>query len=139
MPFTTINYLAVFSAALAAWFVGAIWYGIFGRHWLAALGKTKAELVGPSGKPSLIPMVLSFVADLVIAWSLAIIMAMQTGSAPNIFVGLWIGAIAWFGFVLTTMSVNNAFAGRKPMLTLIDAGHWLAAILVAGVIIGAFG
>jgi hypothetical protein len=31
--------------------------------------------------------------------------------------GLISGAICWFGFVLTTMTVNNAFARRRPILT----------------------
>lgn len=45
----------------------------------------------------------------------------------------------WFGFVLTTISVNYAFGGRKLMLTVIDSGHWLTALLVMAAIIGAMG
>ena len=41
--------------------------------------------------------------------------------------GMISGAFCWFGFVLTTMTVNNAFHGRRPMLTVIDSGHWLGA------------
>ena len=37
------------------------------------------------------------------------------------------------------MTVNNAFTGRKAMLTVIDGGHWLAVLLVQGAIIGAMG
>ena len=51
-----------------------------------------------------------------------------------------IGGIAmWFGFVLTTLPVNYAFAMRGLRLTLIDAGHWLAVLVVVGAIVGAFG
>ena len=32
--------------------------------------------------------------------------------------------------------VNNAFAGRKYKLTLIDAGHWLLVLLIMGAIVG---
>jgi hypothetical protein len=48
------------------------------------------------------------------------------------------GAFIWFGFMLTTMAVNNAFTGRKVMLTAIDAGHWLGVMLIIGAILGAF-
>ena len=51
--------------------------------------------------------------------------------------GIISGAFCWFGFVLTTMAVNNAFRGRKPMLTVIDGGHWLGVLVIIGAIIGA--
>jgi hypothetical protein len=37
------------------------------------------------------------------------------------------------------MAVNYAFGARQPMLYAIDAGHWLAVLLVEGAIIGAMG
>ena len=53
------------------------------------------------------------------------------------------GAIAafflWLGFVVTTIAVNNAYAGRKLALTAIDFIHWLGVLVVEGLIIGAFG
>jgi hypothetical protein len=49
------------------------------------------------------------------------------------------GLFVWVGFVITPMGVNHAFSGSKPMLTLIDGGHWLAVLLVMGAVIGAFG
>jgi hypothetical protein len=53
--------------------------------------------------------------------------------------GLISAAFAWLGFVITTMSVNYAFGGRMPMLTVIDGGHWLGVLLIMGAVIGAFG
>jgi hypothetical protein len=41
--------------------------------------------------------------------------------------------------VLTTTATNEAFHGTKPIVTAIDAGHWLAVLVVMGAIIGAFG
>ena len=46
---------------------------------------------------------------------------------------------AWGGFVVTTVLVNNAFAGRSYLLTAIDAGHWLVALVLMGVVIGWMG
>jgi hypothetical protein len=53
--------------------------------------------------------------------------------------GLTSAALIWFGFVLITMAVNNAFAGRKPMLTAIDSAGWLGALLIIGAIVGTMG
>jgi hypothetical protein len=136
-----IDYLAVLVAAVAAWIFGAVWYGILGKQWMAALGKTmeqcKAEQSNRSRAAFFAPFVLAFIAALIIAWVLAGIMA-HVGPI-TIRSGVISGAFVWFGFVLTTIVVNNAFAMRKPMLSAIDAGHWLGALLIAGAVIGAFG
>ena len=49
------------------------------------------------------------------------------------------GLFVWAGFMVTTMLVNNAFAGRRYVLTAIDAGHWLLVVIVMGVVIGWIG
>jgi hypothetical protein len=53
--------------------------------------------------------------------------------------GLISGALIWFGFVLTTMAINNAFGGRKAMLTVIDGIAWLGALLIIGAVVGGMG
>lgn len=45
----------------------------------------------------------------------------------------------WFGFVITTLVVNNTFGMRSAKLIAIDGGHWLAVLLLMGAIIGAWG
>jgi hypothetical protein len=134
-----INYLAVLLAGAGAWIAGAIWYGVLGKHWLAALGKTKEQLMGPGGKPKPGPFVLSFIADLIMAFVLAGIVGAVGAGKVSILAGIATGALMWVGFVVTTMAVNNAYAGRKTTLTVIDAGHWLVALVVTGAIVGAFG
>ena len=47
--------------------------------------------------------------------------------------------VVWAGFIVTTMLVNNAFCGRKYLLTAIDAGHWLIVLVLMGAVIGAMG
>ena len=53
--------------------------------------------------------------------------------------GIISGALIWVGFVITTIAVNNAFQRRKVMLTVIDGGHWLLALIVEGAVLGALG
>jgi hypothetical protein len=45
----------------------------------------------------------------------------------------------WVGFVLTTTAANHIFAGRRAVVTAIDAGHWLGVLIVMSAIVGAFG
>ena len=53
--------------------------------------------------------------------------------------GLISGVVCWAGFVLTTVVTNNAYPGRKVMLTVIDSGHWLGVLTIMGAILGGFG
>lgn len=133
---TGIDVWAVVIAAAGGWVLGAAWYGVFGTPWMAALGKTKAELVGPSGKPSPIPFVISFVALLVMGAVLALFVGWAGRGLGR---GILVGALAWLGFVITSMTVNHRFTSQKFALTAIDGGHWLVVLLFQGAVIGGFG
>ena len=136
-----VNFTAIMVAAAAAWIFGGGYYGTLGPKWIAALGTTtetlKAQNAGKSTAAKSAPFVLSFVAELIMAFVLyGIIFHVGTFSIRS---GIIAGAICWFGFVVTTIAVNNAYPGRKLMLTVIDSGHWLGALVVMGVILGGFG
>ena len=66
MAFAGMNYIAVFVAALAGLGVGAVWYGVFGKASLDALGKSEDDIKG-SGAAQALPFVTGLVADLVMA------------------------------------------------------------------------
>jgi hypothetical protein len=135
-----INFIAVLVAAVAGWLVGAVWYGVLGKQWMAALGWTEADCAGPDGKRHMPigPMILAFVAQIIMALMLAGVVG-HIGGTPNVINGLVSGVLVWFGFVITTITVNNAFQKRKSMLTIIDGGHWLVVLAVQGLILGLFG
>ena len=142
MTFAGINYLAILIAAVAGWLVGAAYYGALGARWVAAQGKTmeefKARQTSLRGTPAAwLPFALAFVADLAMAWVLAgIVGHLGTVTIRSAVIS---ALFAWGGFVVTTVLVNNAFAGRSYALTAIDAGHWLLAAVVMGVVIGWMG
>jgi len=137
MTFSGINYIAVIIATLAGFGLGAVWYMVLGGAWMRALGKTKDQFDRGEGAAKALPFVISLVALFLMAWMLAGLM----GHLGDVTVrgGAISGLFVWVGFVITTMGVNHAFSGAKPMLTLIDGGHWLAVLLVMGAVIGAFG
>jgi hypothetical protein len=136
MAFAGINYLAVLVAAVAAWLVGALWYTALGKAWMRALGSRPARRTGLRGAA---PFVISFLAELVMAWVLAGTLGHFGPGEVTVSNGILSGALLWAGFVGTTTLVNYAFAGRSTELVLIDAGHWLAVLIVMGALIGAFG
>lgn len=142
MQFTGISYLAVIVATVAGWLAGAVWYGVLAKPWTGAHGKTieqhKAEQAALKGTPhAWLPFVLAFLAELVMAYVLAGMVGHL--GAVTIRSAVISGLFVWAGFMATTMLVNNAFAGRRYVLTLIDAGHWLLVVVVMGVVIGWIG
>jgi hypothetical protein len=141
MAFLTVNWLAIVAAAVAAWIFGGVYYTALSKPWLAAQGKTleqcKQEQAGKSGLAKATPFILAIVGELIMAWALYGILVHL--NAFTIRGGLIAGVLSWFGFVLTTMTVNNAFGGHKPMLTVIDGVAWLGALVIIGAIVGGLG
>jgi hypothetical protein len=135
MTFSGLNYLAVLVAAVAGFAFGAAWYMTLSRAWLGAVGLTAEQL----GKRSPVPFVVSFVALLVMGWVLAGMLAHFGAGQVTVRNGIVSGVFLWLGFVATTLAVNNAYAQRKPLLTVIDGLHWLGVLVVQGAVIGAMG
>ena len=138
MPFAGVNYLAILIAAVVGWLAGAAWYMSLGKIWVAALGWTREQAEAAKRRPyAWVPFVLVLITNLVMAWTLAGILG-HFGTL-NVKDGAITGALCWFGFVLTAMLANNAFAMRSHRLTAIDAGHYLVVLVLMGAIIGAMG
>jgi hypothetical protein len=140
MTFSGVNYLAVFVAAVAAWLASAAWYMSLSKHYIAALGKDPEQMAQDRKKPgAFLPFIYAFVANVIIAWMLAGVLAHLGVGQVTLRNGVISAAFLWFGFVLTTMVVNYSFSGRNRSLLLIDAGNWLLVLLVIGAIIGGIG
>ena len=129
-----VNYLAILIAALAGLGLGLIWRTVMLKPWLAARGKTKTDI---EGRGLVLPFLTTFVALLVMAWMLAGVMSHM--GQVTVRGGLITSFLVWLGFVITVIGVSHAFTGAKPLLTLIDGAYWLAALLIMGAVIGAFG
>lgn len=141
MAFAGINYLAIFAAAVGAWIFGAVYYTLLSKPWLAAVGMTAADMKRQSEDKikAFAPFILSFVAEIAMAWVIAGVLGHLGPGQVTVRNGVISALFLWFGFVLTTVAVNNAYPGRKVMLTVIDAGHWLGVMLLMGAIVGGFG
>lgn len=143
MNLGNLNYWPVLVAAIASFVFGAIWYSSLSRQWLAAQGKSSADMEKAKAEmgPVPVPYIVAFVALLIMAWMFAgVLLHLARGGMPvTIRAGMISGFFLWLGFVLTTMVVNHAFQGAKRSLTLIDGGHWLGVLLIQGAILGWWG
>jgi len=132
MAFAGMNYLAILIAAVAAYVWGAAYYMTLSKQWLAAVGIARPNR-------SAAPFIISFVALLVMAFVLAGSIGHLGPGNVSIKNGIISGVIIWAGFVATTVVVNNAYPGRKIMLSVIDSIHWLGVLVIQGAVIGAMG
>ena len=143
MSLGNITYWPILIAALASCVFGAAWYGGLGKQWMAARDMSVADMekakVGMGRIP--VPYIVAFVALLIMAWMFAgvLLHLARGGMAVTVQAGMISGFFLWFGFVMTTLTVNHAFQGAKRSLTLIDGGHWLGVLLIQGAVLGWWG
>lgn len=126
----TTNYLAVLVAALAYWFLGAIWFtALFGKQWMALTGMTEQKAKEGA--------LLAYVGSFVMMFILGLIMSCWVDyygaddAASGAKAGLW----AWLGFVVTTGIINGLFERTKPMLYVINYGYHLLGCVITGVVV----
>jgi hypothetical protein len=143
MPFAGINYWAILIAAIVAYITSSVWYVVLAKPWSAAHGFAEDMMTrmkkAHGGKPSPVPFIVAFVADVVMAWVLAGLLGHLGPGQVTLVNGVISAAFVWLGFVITTLAVNNGFAMREPILIALDGGNWLLVLLVMGAIIGAMG
>lgn len=134
MDFSTINWLAVIVAAVAAWLFGALWYTALSGPW-----RTAARIDPATASKSILPFVFSFIALIIMATVASLLLGALTGGEPVLVAGLVFGFVFWLGFVLTTLATNQRYQGFGWTLTIIDLGHWLGVLLIIGAVLGWFG
>jgi len=129
----TVNFIAVIVATVAAFLVGALWYGpLFGKEWKRLMGFSDEAMRSMKMTPFQ-AMAGGFVATLVLTFVLANLMAMTltvtVGAALTL--AMWI----WIGFVATIMSNMVWYESRPMKLYFINASHYLVALLVAAFVL----
>lgn len=128
-----INYLAVIAAAVATFAIGALWYTtLFRKPWLAAHGYTP-ETVESMRKGATRAYGVSFVAYLVMAAAMAVLVGYLGMVRP--LQGIKLGLLLWAGFVATIGLTNLLYSNRRPATFYIDAGYQLVFMVVMGAII----
>jgi len=128
------NYAAVFVAALAYWLLGAVWYGmLFSKPWMALenISIEQAKSMNP-----VLPYVITFVLNLLIAYSLAQICIWR--NANTIGRGTSVGVLLWIGFVGPITYTTYMYEMRPKELFAINQFYPLAGLVLMGAIIGAW-
>ena len=130
LDFGGLDWWAIIVASAAAFALGAVWYGpLFGKAWVAAIGKTEEEI-----KPSPEPFIVSAIAALVTCVVVAALM--QGLGMTGLGTGIVFGLITGVGYIATSMASDTAFCGWGWKLWSIQAGYRVAYSALMGGIIG---
>lgn len=130
--FSHINWLAVLVAALAYFFLGAIWYSaLFRKSWMKAVG---VNMNDPGKKTGLAAIMIgSFVTILITTVGLALLIS-------KIGVGVWmtgckVGLIAGVCFSAATICNSYLYEKRPLALSAINSFYNIFGCVIAGIII----
>jgi len=128
-----VNYLAVAAAAILAFGFGSLWYGVvFAKPWMSAQGFTREELEADSRNMGR-TFGLTFLAYLFLALVMAMLVDITGPETVN--QGLWLGLMAWFGFMVPVNLTGVLYARKGLSLFVIDAVYQLCiALMVAAVV-----
>ncbi|MEK6858895.1 MAG: DUF1761 domain-containing protein [Nanoarchaeota archaeon] len=130
----SVSILPVIVAAIVSFMAGWFWYSsvLFGGVWAREMKRSKA---GASKNNSMVvSMIVGLIAQIVMAWMLAFLVSLSgaIGVLGGISMGFWV----WLGFVATITLGSVLWEGKSITLFLINATHWLVALLIQGAIIG---
>ena len=124
-----VNYLAVLVAAILAFGVGALWYGVLmARPWMSAQGFTEADLAADQESMGR-TYGLTFLGYLFLALVMAMFVDLVEPATLN--QGLWLGLMAWLGFMVPVNLTSVLFSRKSLSLFFIDGVYQL--ILALGV------
>lgn len=128
------NWFAVIAAAIAHFFLGAVWFSGMKSAWLAGTGKTEQELL-QQGSPAM-AYSIAFVCNLIMALVLAkVIAASGRWSATG---GMRVGLVLGFGLAFTALVTELVFEARSAQFLLIAGGYPVVGCIVMGAILGAW-
>ncbi|WP_435107990.1 DUF1761 domain-containing protein [Nocardiopsis synnemataformans] len=122
-----LNFLAIGAAAVAAFVVSGVWYGVFAKQ---------LKELGPSAEPK--PMALLLPVELVRNLVLATVLAWLASATGAVGVpgALVLGLVLWVGFPGVLLA-GSVFHENVPWrLAALHAGDWLVKLLVIAAIVG---
>ena len=134
MELMQTNFLAVIVAAVAAFIVGAVFYGTLSKPWMAA-----ARIKPEDANMSPVLFATTFVMELLMALVMAVLIGHFGAEQVTMTNGALSGLSIWIGFIMPAMVINNRYQGFGWDLTFIDGAHWLLVTVIMGAIIGWFG
>jgi hypothetical protein len=138
MDLSTLNWPAIFVAALAAFFIGFMWHGpVFGKQWMKLMKITAADM--KKGQKEMqgkmhYYMISSYIQQVVIATVMAILTrALSVSDATS---AILLAFILWLGFIASVLLNGVLWEKRSISLYLFNIVYHLVSLIVIALIVG---
>jgi hypothetical protein len=126
----SINYFAVFVAALSAFLVGGLWYSVlFGKIWMVENGFDEATLSnGNMGR--------IFGGSLILSLIISFVLSLFLGPERDAMIGATAGFMTGLFWVATAMGITYLFERKSLKLFMINASYHVITFTIMGLILG---
>lgn len=132
-----LNYLAILVGIIFNQVLGAAWFSVWSKPWMAGVGLTMEDMEAMKGTPrQWYPYVVAIVGALVFTLGLAVLV--QGMGADNVTDGLTLGLLAAVAFIVTSYATTYSFEGRGLRIFLINIGYPLISYSVIGILLAAW-
>ena len=131
-----VNLAAVIVAAIVHWLLGAAWFTVFAKPWIAGLGYTEEQVKQIAATMGPAPYILVLAFNIGVAYVLArVIIGMNSQTAAC---GAGLGFMLGFGLAALPMLTEIVFERRPTSFALIAAGYPVIGMMIMGAILGAW-
>ena len=137
MEISNINFIALITAAIASFALGAIWYSplLFSKAWQKAAGLTSESLQNTN-------MALifgsSFLLILLMDFGLAVILQGHATRDISAMSGMIYGLLIGVFFISTSYGINMIYQRKSFILWAIDSAYQVLYLGMTGAILGAW-
>lgn len=132
-----VNWLAIGASGLAHMAIGAAWFGVFSKPWMADAypGMTREQMMasGPQGASAGIGYLVGLVIGLVSAWVTSVIL--RGMGVTTLGPALALTLAAWIAFTAGRFLTTYMFERRPMRLWAIDVGYPLVSMLATTIIV----
>ncbi|MFN3955123.1 MAG: DUF1761 domain-containing protein [Pararhodobacter sp.] len=129
-------YLGVIVAALAGFGLGALYYNLLSKQWIAASGIKLDDKGQPAGGAGPKTFALAFLCILIVAGMMRHMMAASGITTPVS--GLVAGGGVGLFFISPWITLNVLYSDRPLRLAAIDGGYAVIACAAMGLILALF-
>ena len=127
-------YLELLVAAVAAFFLGFVWYtALFGKAWQAETGITDEEAQSDMARTH----GLAFLMMIITAYAINYVVSLHEVAEQTFTHGAFHGVLACALYALPLMIIHYLYQRKSLKLILIDGGYALAFFALQGGVLGA--
>lgn len=135
MMLFAVNHLAVLVSAAVFFVIGSLWYSpwVMNHWWIEELKRNHVSLKVPTQKELSAKMLLTFIANFVASWKMAVLVSLV--QATTWYEGMMLGLLVGVGFSATTLAMSFIWQSKTFKLFAIEIGYLIIGFAASGALL----